>query len=68
MAFLQTTSATSEEGKTHSVQISRNKYIEIGFCKTAKSTRGENDVVDGLINNEPAKILRSTICNTILVV
>ena len=52
MAFLQTTSATSEEGKTHSVQISRNKYIEIGFCKTAKLTKGENYVVDGLTHKQ----------------
>ena len=67
VASLQTTSATSEEDETHSVQINGKKYIEIGFCKTAKSTRGENNVVDGLINNEPAKILRDTGCNTVLV-
>ena len=67
VASSQTTSTTSREEVIHSVQINENKYTGIEFCKTAKLTKRENVVVDGLINNKLAKILRDTSCNNVLV-
>ena len=40
------------------------KYIEIRFCKTVSLPRGENVVVDGCINKDPAKLLRDTGCDS----
>lgn len=49
------------------IQINGKNYIEIGFCKTATPTRGETIVIDGRVNDTPARVLRDTGCNTVLV-
>lgn len=69
-AMVQSHGATgNEDGNEdiHSVQINGKRYVEIGFCRTARPTTGVNKVLNGYVDGKPATILRDTGCNTVLV-
>ena len=66
-ALLECAENNGDDDGRSVLQFNGKKYIEIGFCKTVSPARGENVIVDGYINRDPAKVLRDTGCNTVLV-